>query len=93
MFYGELPFYLVAMAVLVKKLKSIQKDSYAFLHAMGERLDAAQHNALTTFPIPVLVANNSGEIVWYNDLFRAKVLQNADVYGSFLQNVFSHPGR
>ena len=87
-FYGELPFYLVAMAVLVKKLKSIQKDSYAFLHAMGERLDAAQHNALTTFPIPVLVANNSGEIVWYNDLFRAKVLQNADVYGSFLQNVF-----
>ena len=75
-FYVELAVYLGVVAITLKKMGNIQKNSYAFLRAIGENLDAAQYDSLAGFPIPVLVCSSeSGEIVWYNDLFRSQIME------------------
>ena len=88
-FYVELAVYLGVVAITLKKMGNIQKNSYAFLRAIGENLDAAQYDSLAGFPIPVLVCSSeSGEIVWYNDLFRSQIMGDEDIYGSALDAVF-----
>ena len=42
-------------------------------------LQTADRNVLASFPLPVLVSDSEGKIVWYNDMFRTSVLGSGDV--------------
>ncbi len=81
LFYVEAGLTIAVIAYVILRLRHIQKDIKCFLQEMGRTLTSAQQEALTSFPIPVLVASKKGEIIWYNDLFQEQALQQDDMYG------------
>ena len=57
------------------------------LSAEAKRLSGSEREALETFPQPALVVTGRREIAWYNEMFRERVLEGRDVYGSNLDAI------
>lgn len=87
LFYVECGLTCAAIIFVIIKLRYIQKDIKGFLQGMGQTLTSAQQETLTSFPIPVLVANKKGEIIWYNTLFQKSALGDDDMYGSNMEEI------
>lgn len=49
------------------------------LHTVAEYLQPGEIDSLHVFPLPVVVCNRSGEITWFNDLFKVRVLGDAEL--------------
>jgi len=87
LFYIELVLLLASVGVVIVCMKRSQKYTQGLLNHMGELLSDTQRGVLTSFPLPVLVTDMEGQIVWYNDLFREGVLSGADVYDCNLAQI------
>lgn len=87
LFYVECGLTCAAIIFVIIRLRYIQKDIKGFLQGMGQTLTSAQQETLTSFPIPVLVANKKGEIIWYNTLFQKSALGDDDMYGSNMEEI------
>lgn len=87
LFYVECGLTCAAIIFVIIKLRYIQKDIKGFLQGMGQTLTSAQQETLTSFPIPVLVANKKGEIIWYNTLFQKSALGDDDMYGCNMEEI------
>lgn len=42
--------------------------------------DFSQKEAVEEFPLPVVTADSHGSIIWYNDLFKARVLEDKELF-------------
>ena len=76
---AELAAALVVTAVslvLAHRLKSRVDSS---VKRLNNALDLTQRESVERFPLPVLTADTAGKIVWYNDLFRARVLDDQEL--------------
>lgn len=87
LFYIELLLLLAAVGVVFLSMKRSQKYTHELLNHMGELLSDTQRGVLTSFPLPVLVTDVEGQIVWYNDLFRENVLGKTDLYDGNLAQI------
>ena len=87
LFYVELVLLLAAVGVVIFCMKRAQKYTYELLGHMGEILSDTQRGVLTSFPLPVLVTDIEGQIVWSNDLFRDRVLSGGDLYDGNIAQV------
>jgi len=58
-----------------------------FVSDMGESIASAQADTLLNMPIPVIVTDEKGEILWYNDNSREHLLVNGEWYGRKIQDV------
>lgn len=59
----------------------MQRDVSRYLKRIAGCLNQGEQDALSAFPLPVLVAATSGEVIWYNDLFRNQVLDGNEMFG------------
>ncbi len=87
LFYIELVLLLASVGLVILCMKRSQKYTHELLNHMGELLSDTQRGVLTSFPLPVLVTDMEGQIVWYNDLFREGVLSGTDVYDNNLAQI------
>lgn len=87
LFYICLAILVVGLVIVLFKLRRLNKDVTNFLRYVGDTLTSVQQNAISNFPIPVLVANNEKKIVWYNDIYRTNVLDGQDKYGDGVETI------
>lgn len=58
-----------------------QHHFYRYLEKISQSLNMIDQDVLNHFPLPAMVLGSDTKVVWYNDLFRQKVLQGRDVFG------------
>jgi c-di-AMP phosphodiesterase-like protein len=75
---------IVVFYLLVSMGKSINK----FYQTMEKQLSPYTNKALKDFPLPVLVTRRGGEIIWYNNQMREKVLGGQDCFSHGLAEYF-----
>ncbi|MEG2174778.1 MAG: DHH family phosphoesterase [Oscillospiraceae bacterium] len=68
----------IALAALILILIRSGRDIDRFVTQVGEAIGAMQADTLLRFPMPVLVTDVAGQILWYNELFKQKVLQSRE---------------
>ncbi len=59
----------------------MKKDIGRYLRRIAGSLNQSEQDALSAFPLPVMVSAVNGEIIWYNDLFRHQVLDGNELFG------------
>ncbi len=75
---------IVVFYLLVTMGKSINK----FYQTMEKQLSPYTNKALKDFPLPVLVTRRGGDIIWYNNQMREKVLGGQDCFSHGLAEYF-----
>ncbi len=68
---------------------AIKKRRYKILRGIAKQLDPENKEILNCFPIPTVVCDGNGAIVWYNLLFRNQVLLKSDILGEDIKERFS----
>ena len=81
-FYIELGLAGAAILFTAMRLSRMNRDIRRYLSRVAGVLDQTEQDALSAFPLPVVVSNADGEVIWYNERFRSEVLDGIDVYGS-----------
>ena len=82
------PVVLAVVAACAYRLWRIQKDLYQMVTDMGRSMTDSSEASLINFPLSSLLVNDVGEIVWYNEMFRERVLRKQeDIFGSDLRQV------
>ncbi len=75
---------IVVFYLLISMGKSINK----FYQTMEKQLSPYTNKALKDFPLPVLVTRRGGDIIWYNNQMREKVLGGQDCFSHGLAEYF-----
>lgn len=87
-FLVALPFVLSIIIYSVYKFRRIQQDLYHMITSMGRSMTDSNEASLVNFPLPAMIINDIEEIVWYNDMFRDRVLgEERDIFGLRLHDV------
>lgn len=60
---------------------SAHRDADRFVASMGRAIGAMQTDTLVNFPLPVIIVDERGEMVWYNEKCGREVLEGEDWYG------------
>ncbi|NME95174.1 DHH family phosphoesterase [Clostridium cochlearium] len=82
-------FLLIYILLLFYNIKSskIRKDQWKeFIENFSCNLDSATRNTLLNLPLPMLILNNNGNIIWYNYSF-SKILDGKDVLEMNIKNI------
>lgn len=77
-----------SLAILISRLIS-QKRIQGLVAQVAHTLDFSDEQSMNHFPFPILVANASGEIAWYNELFTDKVLGSGRINGNSISQFTS----
>lgn len=84
-------FLIIYILLLIHNVKSnkIRKDHWKeFIENFSYNLDSATRNTLLNLPLPMLILNNNGNIIWYNHSFY-KILDGKDVLEMSIENIIS----
>lgn len=97
-FYICTPLVIAVVIYAAVKLFRLQHNLYAIVTSSGRIITDSRESGLINFPLPSLLLNASGEIVWYNELFHRQVLtggreetpDNAvrDLFGKNVRDIF-----
>ena len=68
-FFVVLPLAVITSIYTVYKLVYISRDTRRLFRRIGEQLSVSENEAIYSFPLPVIVCDESRRILWYNDLF------------------------
>ena len=79
---------LIASAVAFYKIFTVNSSMNRFYKNINSFLTPYQQDALLSFPLPVIVFNHHGEILWYNDLMKEKVFAGEDSFGYSVKDLF-----
>ncbi len=79
---------LLASAVAFYKIFGLNRTMSRFYKNINSFLTPYQQDALLNFPLPVMVFNHSGEILWYNELMKEKVFADEDSFGYNVKALF-----
>ena len=86
-------FWVGAALTVISAVLAVLFNVYAYLahknylQQIAKRLRREDRTALTEFPLPVLVGSADGTVLWYNDLFRSRILNGLEIYGDSLSNM------
>lgn len=84
-------FLIIYILLLIHNIKSnkIRKDQWKeFIENFSYNLDSATRNTLLNLPLPMLILNNNGNIIWYNYSF-SKILDGKDVLEMSIENIIN----
>ena len=86
-FYVELAVGIVTLVYIFWHLGRTQRDIGRYLTRIAGSLNQSDQEALSNFPLPVVVASSVGEVLWYNGLFRNQVLDGNEAYGELVETL------
>ena len=75
-----------AVAVILNNMSATRRI-HRLLQSVTHSLKAADADLIKDYPMPVMVANRVGEVVWYNDCFRKSVIAEEDIYGTGAKDI------
>lgn len=93
LFFDMRCFYIVGGISLITALVAIIYNHWAeknidnFVAKIGERIGQMQADSLITLPMPVMVTDDKGELLWYNDCCREQMLDSDDAYGLRISDI------
>ena len=88
LFFIFTPIVLLLDILAAVRIWRIQQDLHKVITSMGKAVSDRNEAGLIHFPIPSLLVSLQGEIVWYNEMFRATVLNNKqDIFGYALRSL------
>ena len=86
-FFAALAVVLIYGVLLLLGLRNMGRQINTLLSAEAQRLSGSAREALQNFPLTTIVVPGRREIVWYNDLFRERVLDGRDTLGTSLDTI------
>lgn len=89
LFYVCLGVTVACAALLIYLMRRIKKDINSLLTKMGQALTTVQRETMQTFPIPVFVCGEQGEIIWCNELAQSSVLEHEETYGRSIYTILT----
>lgn len=78
----------VVLLILFIRIGILKHDLNRYVIRVTKFLDQTNVESLSKFPLPVMSVTFTGEVVWYNQLFRNEVLNQKDVMTWSLEKVF-----
>lgn len=82
-----LVFTLAVIGFAVYRLANMQRYMRSLLSGISSSLDSSGSEVLEGFSIPVIVAAENNEILWYNEAFRSILLDGEDIFGHDLSEI------
>ena len=79
---------LAASSAAFYKIFTVNLTMNRFYRNINAFLTPYQKDALLSFPLPVVVFNQQGEILWYNELMKEKVFAGEDSFGYNIHDLF-----
>ncbi len=76
---AELAAALIVAAVSTVLARRLRSRVNSSVKRLNNAFDLTRRESVERFPLPVLTADAAGKIVWYNDLFRARVLGDEEL--------------
>lgn len=89
LFYICASVTVVCIALIVWQMLSIRNSVTKFLIQMGHLLTTVQQEALINFPIPVMVCDSDGEILWANQQAQRGVLDGENIYSKSIYTILT----
>lgn len=86
-FYAVLPLTIIVCIYCVWNILHLKHHVRGLLDAVGHHLNQSERDSLISFPMPITVVSDSGEILWYNDLFFKRVLSEDEAFGEQVESV------
>ena len=86
-FYVEAGVVLAVLGICIWRLSRMKADIGRYLTRISGHLDQTNRDALALFPLPVVVASEQGEVLWYNEPFRNQVLDGGELFGDPVETV------
>ncbi len=77
-FYASAALFLVLAIFAIIRIHTVKKRVTELIGAINDDNDNTISNALSNFSIPVLIASENDEIIWYNERFVETVNDSAD---------------
>ena len=77
-FYISLSIFIVLAVITLVKIFTVKRKVFDLIGAMNEEDNNPVSNALSIFNIPVLIASENDEVIWFNNRFSEKVNNDAD---------------
>lgn len=87
-FFAQLAITVGCIVAVVVSNHLANRKIHRLVQSVTATLKATDTDLIKDYPMPVVVANAIGEIVWYDDCFRNKVIENNDIYGTNAKDVF-----
>ena len=74
---------IVVMSMIIwLRQRSVDRDMSEKIEHIISALNVSDRESLARFPIPVLVSDSKGHIVWYNDVFKKSVVGENSIKGN-----------
>ena len=92
-FFSEKSFYVIGAVSLVVTLIAMLCTAVAdrsvekFVHRLGERIASVQADTLENMPIPVIITDDNGEIIWYNSKSKEMLFTDGEWYGRKIKDI------
>lgn len=80
----EMSIALISIVAVIITSKYFQGYIKSVVRGSARSLKGVNVNYLENFSIPVLVAGEKGDVVWYNKLFKNKICKGRDAVGDFV---------
>ena len=81
LFYLEALLLICVTMYVLFKLRRFQQDMYAFLSYLSDNLTLTRRESMEVIPFPMIVADQNGEITWYNRMCKDDVFLGEDQFG------------
>ncbi|MCQ2416689.1 MAG: DHH family phosphoesterase [Oscillospiraceae bacterium] len=86
LFWIDLIIWFAAISWMVFEIFSIGKNTMRYVARMNRTLDRTMQTTLTHMPVPLVIADSHGEILWYNDPF-VEMVNGGDMFGMQMEAV------
>ncbi len=86
-----LPLVLAVDGVAIWQIHNVYQRVYKMMDGVVNQLDTSQRNYLHNFPLPVIIATENRQIIWYSPSFSEKILLKDDLYGSDVDLITVEP--
>ncbi len=91
LFFIVLPLVLAVDGLVVWQVHNVYQKVYKMMDGVVGQLDTSQRNYLHNFPLPVIIATEGREIIWYSPSFSEKILLKDDLYGTDVDLITTEP--
>ncbi len=80
-FIAQAALFFAMLCLVIWYLVHAQNDLRQAFRDVGVKLGAPGSDALNSFVLPLVILKDDGSILWYNEIFRTKILQGEDLFG------------
>lgn len=91
-FYVVTAISLATLGLALLYMLRADREIDRFVAQIGEEIGKMQSDTLVSLPMPVLVANDKGELLWYNNYCRTHLFSDGDRYGAQISSILGETG-